>query len=287
MSKRWLPGLVFLLVPLLPRTAGAQQEVAPPAVLPPPYAPAPARLPPAELPQVEREEPEPEPVREPVRVAEVPRVAPRIQRDHDAVFRAFNVFVQQERASRVTSALGGVAMGGVVMGVGGWAAHRTRTTQTPWFAAGGALAGLSTLALIIPGPAENVASRMRTGEAGHTEGEARALEAEWRRLAESARIGRQVGAAVGLVLGAGAIGTGIGIASGAGDLNRNDRTVVGATLIGTGAGVLFAGAATLFMKSPAESSYAQYWATKSAPRPVDFSLAAGPAGFSLGARGTF
>jgi hypothetical protein len=207
---------------------------------------------------------------------------PRVE-DTEAVFRAFEVFVEHQRISRIGGALGGAVMGGVAMGVGTLVASETDTATAPWLIAGGVTLGLSVLALVIPGEVERVAHEASVSGTGHTAAQARALELRWQELAAAAKTERYVGAAVGFVLGAGSLGSGVAIMAGAGDFSGDDEAVIGGLLIGGGAAILVGSAVSLFVETPAERAFDQY----SAGASLELSAGLGPTGFSLGARGAF
>jgi hypothetical protein len=206
----------------------------------------------------------------------------------EAVFRAFGAFAEEQRIARITGAVGGVVLGAVTMGVGTYAANETDTTAAPWLIAGGLSAGLGLLALVVPGESERVAhdASVSGGEA-HTSQQARALELRWRQLAAAAKTERHVGAAIGFVLGAGGLGSGIAVLSGVGDLDADQQPVIGSLLIGVGAAVLVASAASLFVLTPTERAFAQYSQTRSGGASLELSAGVGPGAFALAARGAF
>lgn len=218
-------------------------------------------------------------------------IAPQAH-DPDAAFRAFQQFADRQRTKRIFGGAGGVIFGATTMGVGALVANKTDTSKTPWLVGGGILSGLSLLAMIVPSEAEQLASKARSSASGHSEEEAAQLLTAWKAMADSARTGRIVGNAVGLLLGAGSLGTGIALATGAGDLSDNQQAAWGGVLIGSGAALISGSVLGLFMKSDAEFTYQQFKATGSddaSPLISSFSVnvAAAPSGFFLGGMGSF
>lgn len=245
----------------------------PPAVAPAPSA-EPAPCPPVPLPSPAAGDANPPP-------------SPLASQDHEAVFRAFAVFAKSERDLRIVGTVAGVSAGLTTIALGALIAEPTGTDADVWYVIGGVTAGLSLLGLVMPSPAESLARSFRAYEPTHSASEARSLEIRWNDLALAAKRRRITGGAVSVVVSLVFVGSGIAIATGAGDFSDDDRLFWGTFLVATGATVGVSAAANLFVKSPAERSLEAYRAVRPEPVALVPLLVAGPGGVLVGAQGTF
>jgi hypothetical protein len=88
-----------------------------------------------------------------------------------------------------------------------------------------------------------------------------ATERAWRKQAEAARMVRTIAAPILMILGAGAIGTGVyfGVTNQqVGDLSASDQGAWSATLVAAGGAFVAGGAQALCFASPIESSWEEY-----------------------------
>jgi len=223
----------------------------------------------------------------PVPCVDEPLEAPPVTTDHEAVFRAFAVYAASERDRRIIGGVAGVVAGATTIVLGATIAEPTGTDPTVWYVIGGVSAGLSLLGLLLPSPAEAMARSYRVGEAEHTESEARALEIRWNDYAQAAQRRRITGGAVSLLVSAVALGSGVAIATGAGDFTDDDRYFWGTFLIASGAAAGISGVAGLLIKSPAERSFEAYRAVRPSTARLAPLLGGGPGGVFVGARGSF
>lgn len=210
--------------------------------------------------------------------------------DPDAVFRAYDQFARRERTLRLVGGAGGVVFGVATMGIGSFVANKTDTSRTPWLVVGGVSTGLSLMGMIFPSDAERLGYQHSSAEGGHSSEEARALEQDWAKLADSARKERIAGGVVGLLLGAGNLGTGIAFAAGAGDLSDNQQAGWGGLLMGTGVMMLSGSTLSLLMPSDAEASYSGFMEGRNrrgSKFNVKFDVGAAPSGVFFGATGSF
>lgn len=208
-------------------------------------------------------------------------------RDREAVFRAFSAFADEQKRTRLIGATGGILAGGVTMGLGAGLADRSNTSAEPWLIIGGITAGASLLALVFPSQAEHAASAFHVDHPTHTDDQARALEKAWKDMAEDAARSRVIGSVVSMALSAVAVGAGVAILSGTGDMSENDRTTAGGILVGSGAGLGIAGISQLFLHSPVENAYEQFEATRKTSDDVSWNLSVGASGLGLQAQGAF
>ena len=208
-------------------------------------------------------------------------------RDREAVFRAFSAFASDQKRTRIIGAMGGMLVGGVTMGLGAGLADRANTSAEPWLIIGGVTVGLSALALIFPTPAENAAAAFHVDHPTHTDDQARSLENAWKDMAEDAARSRVIGSVVSMVLSAVAVGGGIAVLSGTGDMNESDRTTLGGLLVGSGAGIGIAGISQLFLHTPVENAYEQFEATRKTSDDVSWNLSVGASGLGVHAQGSF
>jgi F0F1-type ATP synthase assembly protein I len=210
--------------------------------------------------------------------------------DPDAVFRAFSLQAEDQKARRIGGAVSGILVGGTTIGLGAILNETINADAEPWYIVGGVLAGVSAVGLIRPSKAEQLAQQFHAASPGHTAEEAASFERRWEAEAEHAKKARMIGAVLNMVLGAGSAGMGIAIVSGAGDMTDDDRGTWGSIAVASGAGLITSGAVSLVVKSPLESSFDEYMAANGRTRGtlgVTASVGAGPTGFALTMSGSF
>jgi hypothetical protein len=121
----------------------------------------------------------------------------------------------------------------------------------------------------------------RLASAADTYGPAQ-LQREWSQRALAVRAGRKIGGAVSFVLGALTIGTGVAIAAGLGDLDKEQKQDWNTALIATGGGIIGSGFVSLLVESPLESGYrAAYGADPDGGVSVDVAPTIGGAALHL------
>ncbi len=183
------------------------------------------------------------------------------------------------RLTRMTEGFLGLTAAGALIGTGFVAQADDMTWSHVLWVGGGVAAAGSVLAMLIPSDIECLAGQV--GEKSDAE-----LRAEWKKMAESYKIGRRAGAVFG-----GAIGTG-GIIVGAlvlddqiGDLSDDSRKILGTALIAGGALTISQAVVDWIVPSSIERGYARL---EAAPGPtVAFSAAPTPGGASVALMGTF
>ncbi len=207
--------------------------------------------------------------------------------DADGVFRAFQVLASAEKTQRIVGGVTGLLLGGASLGVVGYLdSEGALSDATPWYILGGVTMGSSLLAFFLPSQIERLAASVRAAESGHSQAEAEQFERAWARLAAERETQRKSGALLGSAIGAAGIGFGVAILAGALDMTEQDRQLYGTVIIGAGSGVLGGSAASYFVPSSMETSYAQYRAART-PASASLSLLPAPGGAAVGVRGAF
>lgn len=181
-----------------------------------------------------------------------------------------------------------MAAGGTTMIVGSVLAQRANASAEPWLILGGVTAGIGLMSLVFPSGAESIRAEFRTNIPGHSAREAELFERAWVAAASRARSQRHFNAVFNFVLGAAGIGVGAAILSGSINMSDDERSVWGAVLVGSGAGLGIAGVTSLFVASPLEAAYAQYVGTKpGGVNPYALGAHAVPGGMTLELKGAF
>lgn len=216
------------------------------------------------------------------------RVIPPIacKEDNDAVFRAFDRFAETQKNTRIAGVVSGVVVGAFTIGAGAAFADYFDVPAEPFYILGGIATVLPLLGLVTTSSAENYAARVRAEVPGHSAQEALAMRQAWASFADKARTQRYVESGLGIAVGIASFAFGLAILDGAFSMTESDRGFIGTLLMSLG-GAAAAGSVTgFFIKSPMESSYEQFEATRSVEAPK-FSVSAGPSHAQLSVKLAF
>lgn len=262
--------------------ASAQTAAAPP----PAASAAPAATPASQPPPVPELAPRAEPPGAQPPAAPAPGVAPAGASPGGAddvhARRVLTAVAGQERSARMAGGVALLVVGAtlVVTGVVAEAQFDDEYGSVLWIT-GAVLGGASILTFVVKGPVESLQDETASMSAAERKG-------AWSAKASSARTARQIGSVVGIGLGVASVGTGVAIASGAGDLQEDAQEAWTIVLLAAGGSLIGTGIAGLLMESPLETGYRAAYGSDSARAPA-LSLGVGAArrGATLTLRGAF
>jgi hypothetical protein len=219
---------------------------------------------------------------------EAPRLVPPLYvEDNDAVFRAFARYAETQARARIAAAIGGVVIGAATIGTGVAFANYFDVAPEPFIILGSLAAVAPLLGLLSASSAEGYAKDVRADASGHSLDEALALRRAWAGFAQKARVERNIGSGVGIALGVASFGFGVAVLDGAFSMQDNDRAFIGSVMMGLGGAMVASGITGFFVKSPVETAYEQYEATRPPGARPAFGMSVGPTHAQLSLRLAF